>query len=59
VEIFNVDWDAHMGKDLGDLGQWKKFCRLCSIDPGPIRKSQPPQDHPDVLIESMDDLAFL
>jgi hypothetical protein len=35
LEIFDADWDAHMGRDLGDLSQWQKFCRLCSIDPVP------------------------
>jgi hypothetical protein len=35
VEIFDADWEAYMGSDLGDLGQWQTFCGLCNIDPVP------------------------
>ncbi|RAR03830.1 hypothetical protein DDE82_004917 [Stemphylium lycopersici] len=35
VEVFDADWESHMGSDLGDLEMWQEFCRLCGIDPVP------------------------
>lgn len=32
IEIFDADWEAHMGSDLGSLARWQDFCRLCSLD---------------------------
>lgn len=31
VKLFDADFEAHFGKDIGDLKQWQEFCRLCSI----------------------------
>jgi hypothetical protein len=32
IEIFDADWEAHIGSDLGNLAHWQEFCRLCSLD---------------------------
>jgi hypothetical protein len=35
VEMFDADFTAHFGDDVGDLSMWQEFCRLCGIDPIP------------------------
>lgn len=36
VEMFDADFQAHIGNEVGDLREWQKLCRLCSIDPVPV-----------------------
>jgi hypothetical protein len=35
IEIFDADFQAHYGNDIGDIYKWQELCRLCSIDPVP------------------------
>jgi hypothetical protein len=35
IEIFDADWEAHIGSELGNLAHWQEFCRLCSVVPIP------------------------
>ncbi|KAI4627251.1 uncharacterized protein J4E87_003813 [Alternaria ethzedia] len=35
IEIFNADWEAHIGSELDNLEHWQEFCRLCSMNPIP------------------------
>jgi hypothetical protein len=35
VELFDADWEYHIGSDLGNLAHWQELCRLCHITPIP------------------------
>lgn len=35
IEIFDADWEAHIGSELDNLEHWQEFCRLCSMNPIP------------------------
>ncbi|KAF2852961.1 hypothetical protein T440DRAFT_477326 [Plenodomus tracheiphilus IPT5] len=31
LELFNADWEAHIGSDINNLKHWQELCRLCWI----------------------------
>ena len=32
IMIFDADWEARIGSDLGNLAKWQEFCRLCCVE---------------------------